>query len=232
IPDLVKTAPALVAKALRREEDDRHARADEGLNHVRGQVATQLVRRYFESLLTQPNGLPLQIQSIEEGLQATIYVALPSGERLPVSLIGFADRVDQLPDGRLRVVDYKTGLVHAHELKLQKRNETPAEAAERLIREDTSAADKVRQLWLYRFMLEQGGRPAADAAIISLRNIPAGPMSADMSFLTADGQSFMARSEELLSQLVNRILDPTEAIRKTDDLEKCQYCPYRGICAR
>ena len=232
IPDVIKAAPALVAKALRKEEDDRHARADEGLNHVLGQVATQLVRRYFESLLTQPNALPLQIQSIEEGLQATIYVALPSGEKLPVSLIGFADRVDQLPDGRLRVVDYKTGLVHAHELKLQKRNETPAEAAERLIREDTSAADKVRQLWLYRFMLEQGGRPAADAAIISLRNIPAGPMSADMSFLTADGQSFMARSEELLSQLVNRILDPTEAIRKTDDLEKCQYCPYRGICAR
>ncbi|MDF7811878.1 PD-(D/E)XK nuclease family protein [Hymenobacter sp. YC55] len=232
IPDLIKSAPTLVAKALRKEEEDRHARADEGLNHVLGQVATQLVRRYFESLLTQPNALPLQIQSIEEGLQATIYVALPSGEKLPVSLIGFADRVDQLPDGRLRVVDYKTGLVHAHELKLQKRNETPAEAAERLIREDTSAADKVRQLWLYRFMLEQGGRPAADAAIISLRNIPAGPMSADMSFLTADGQSFMARSEELLSQLVNRILDPAEAIRKTDDLEKCQYCPYQGICAR
>ncbi|HEX8428046.1 DUF559 domain-containing protein [Hymenobacter sp.] len=232
IPGIIKAAPALVAKALRKEEDDRHARADEGLNHVLGQVASQLVRRYFESLLTQPNALPLQIQSIEEALQATIYVALPSGEKLPVSLIGFADRVDQLPDGRLRVVDYKTGLVHAHELKLQKRNETPAEAAERLIREDTPAADKVRQLWLYRFMLEQGGRPAADAAIISLRNIPAGPMSADMSFLTTDGQSFMARSEELLSLLVNRILDPTEAIRKTDDLEKCQYCPYRGICAR
>ncbi|WP_022824758.1 PD-(D/E)XK nuclease family protein [Hymenobacter norwichensis] len=232
IPALIQAAPALVAKALRKEEDERHARADEGLNHVLGQVASQLVRRYFESLLTQPNALPLLIQSIEEALQATVYVALPSGEKLPVSLIGFADRVDQLPDGRLRVVDYKTGLVHAHELKLQKRNETPAEAADRLIRDDTSAADKVRQLWLYRFMLEQGGRPAADAAIISLRNIPAGPMSADMSFLTADGQSFMARSEELLGQLVNRILDPTEFIRKTDDLEKCQYCPYRGICAR
>jgi RecB family exonuclease len=232
IPSLIQVAPALVAKALRKEEDERHARADEGLNHVLGQVASQLVRRYFESLLTQPNALPLLIQSIEEGLQATVYIALPSGEKLPVSLIGFADRVDQLPDGRLRVVDYKTGLVHAHELKLQKRNETPAEAADRLIRDDTSAADKVRQLWLYRFMLEQGGRPAADAAIISLRNIPAGPMSADMSFLTADGQTFMARSEELIGQLVNRILDPTEFIRKTDDLEKCQYCPYRGICAR
>ena len=80
--------------------------------------------------------------------------------------------------------------------------------------------------------LAQQGRPAADAAIISLRNLGAGPMSADMGFLTADGQDFLQHSEQLLGQLVRRILDPAEPIRKTDDLDKCQYCPYRGICAR
>ncbi|MBD2716132.1 PD-(D/E)XK nuclease family protein [Microvirga sp. STR05] len=232
IPGLIGLAPMMVAKALRKEEKDRHARADEGLNHVLGQVASQLVRRYLEGLLTEKDGLPLQVQSIEEGLQATVYVPLPDGEKLRVSLIGFADRVDQLPDGRLRVVDYKTGLVQPYDLKLQKRGETSADAAERLVHDATSAADKVRQLWLYRFMLAQGGRPAADTAIISLRNLGAGPMSADMGFLTDDGQDFVQRSEELLSRIINRILDPQEPIRKTDDLDKCQYCPYRGICAR
>jgi very-short-patch-repair endonuclease/CRISPR/Cas system-associated exonuclease Cas4 (RecB family) len=232
IPGLVKLAPTMVAKALRKEEKDRHARADEGLNHVLGQVAAQLVRRYLEGLLTEKDGLPLQVQSLEEELHATVFVPLPDGEKLPVRLIGFADRVDQLPDGRLRVVDYKTGLVLAHELKLQKRNETADDAAERLVHEATYSADKVRQLWLYRFMLAQNGRPAADAAIISLRNLPAGPMPADMSFLTADGQDFLPRSEELLSRIIRRILDPQEPIRKTDDLDKCQYCPYKGICAR
>ncbi|UYZ63857.1 PD-(D/E)XK nuclease family protein [Hymenobacter weizhouensis] len=229
---LLKLAPVMVAKALRREEAGRHARADEGLNHVLGQVASQLVRRYLESLLEQPEALPLLIQSQEEALQATVYVPLPSGEKLPVSLVGFADRVDQLPDGRLRVVDYKTGLVQPYDLRLLKRGEGPADAVERLLQDATSSADKVRQLWLYRFLLAQGGRPAADAAIISLRNLPAGPMSADMSFLTADGLDFVRHSEELLSRLVNRILDPQEPIRKTDDLDKCQYCPYKGICAR
>jgi very-short-patch-repair endonuclease/CRISPR/Cas system-associated exonuclease Cas4 (RecB family) len=232
IPGLVALVPIMVAKALRKEEKDRHARADEGLNHVLGQVAAQLVRRYLEGLLTEKDGLPLHIQSIEEGLQATVYVPLPDGEKLRVSLIGFADRVDQLPDGRLRVVDYKTGLVQPYDLKLVKRGETSADAAERLVHDATSAADKVRQLWLYRFMLAQGGRPAADAAIISLRNLGAGPMSADMSFLTDEGQDFLHRSEELLSRIINRILDPQEPIRKTDDLDKCQYCSYRGICAR
>ncbi|GAB3222439.1 PD-(D/E)XK nuclease family protein [Hymenobacter seoulensis] len=232
IPGLVKLAPIMVAKALRREEDGRHARADEGLNHVLGQVASQLVRRYLESLLEQPDALPLLIQSQEEALQTTVYVPLPSGEKLPVSLVGFADRVDQLPDGRLRVVDYKTGMVEKYHLQLLKRGEGPAEAVQRLLTDATPAADKVRQLWLYRFLLAQGGRPAADAAIISLRNLGAGPMSADMSFLTADGQDFVQHSEQLLSQLVNRILDPEEPIRKTDDQDKCQYCPYKGICAR
>ncbi|MBX0289338.1 PD-(D/E)XK nuclease family protein [Hymenobacter sp. HSC-4F20] len=232
IPGLVKLAPIMVAKALRREEEGRHARADEGLNHVLGQVASQLVRRYLESLLEQPDALPLLIQSQEEALQTTVYVPLPTGEKLPVSLVGFADRVDQLPDGRLRVVDYKTGMVEKYNLQLLKRGEGPADAVQRLLQDATPAADKVRQLWLYRFLLAQGGRPAADAAIISLRNLGAGPMSADMSFLTADGQDFVQHSERLLSQLVNRILDPQEPIRKTDDLDKCQYCPYKGICAR
>ena len=232
IPGLIKLAPIMVAKALRKEEKDRHTRADEGLNHVLGQVASQLVRRYLEGLITEKDGLPLQIQSLEEELHATVFVPLPDGEKLPVRLIGFADRVDQLPDGRLRVVDYKTGLVLAHELKLQKRGETAADAAERLVLDATYSADKVRQLWLYRFMLAQNGRPAADAAIISLRNLPAGPMPADMSFLTDDGQDFLTRSEELLSRIIRRLLDPQEPIRKTDDLDKCQYCPYRGICAR
>ncbi len=232
IPGLVKLAPVMIAKALRKEEEGRHARADEGLNHVLGQVAGQLVRRYLESLLEQPDTLPLQIQGLEEELHATVFVPLPSGEKLPVRLLGKADRVDQFPDGRLRVVDYKTGMVEKYHLQLLKRGEGPAEAVQRLLTDATPAADKVRQLWLYRFLLAQQGRPAADAAIISLRNLSAGPMSADMSFLTADGQDFVQHSEQLLSQLVNRILDPEEPIRKTDDQDKCQYCPYRSICAR
>ncbi|MCA8830678.1 PD-(D/E)XK nuclease family protein [Hymenobacter pini] len=233
VAGLVKLAPIMVAKALRKEEAGRHARADEGLNHVLGQVASQLVRRYLESLLEQPEALPLQIQGLEEELHATVFVPLPeTGEKLPVRLLGKADRVDQFPDGRLRVVDYKTGLVQAHELRLQKSKESAADAVARLLTDTSSAADKVRQLWLYRFLLAQQGRPAADAAIISLRNLGAGAMSADMSFLTAEGQDFVQHSEELLGQLVRRMLDPAEPIRKTDDLDKCQYCPYRGICAR
>ena len=232
IPGLLKLADQEVARALRREEQERHARPDEGLNHVLGQVAAQLVRRYLESLPTQPGLLPLRVQSLEAQLHATVFVPLADGEKLPLRLIGFADRVDELPDGRLRVVDYKTGTVQGFELKLQKGKEPAAAAVERLLHDATSGAEKVRQLWLYRYMLAAQGQPAADASILSLRNIPAGLLTADMAFLTADGQTFEQASETLLAQLVHRILDPAEPIRKTNDLERCRYCAYRGICAR
>ncbi|TGE24124.1 PD-(D/E)XK nuclease family protein [Hymenobacter aquaticus] len=232
IPVLLSLVPQHLERALRHEKDERHARPDEGLNHVLGQVAGQLVRRYLEGLAATPGALPLRIVALEKILDSRVPVTLPSGEAFDMIVFGYTDRLDELPDGRLRVVDYKTGLVQPYDLKLQKRGDDAAAATERLLHDATSSADKVRQLWLYRFMLERAGRPAADAAIISLRNLTAGPMTADMAFLTEDGTSFVAKGEELLTEFARKIMDPLEPIRKTDDLERCQYCPYKGICAR
>ncbi|MCC2546344.1 PD-(D/E)XK nuclease family protein [Hymenobacter sp. BT175] len=232
IPALLKAIPAELEKAMRHEQDDKHARPDEGLNHVLSQVAAQLVRRYLEGLADTPGALPLRVVALEEILEARVPVTLPAGDTLNLLVFGYSDRLDELPDGRIRVVDYKTGLVQPYDLKLQKRGDDAAAATQRLLADATSSADKVRQLWLYRFMLERAGRPAADAAIISLRNLSAGPMTAEMGFLTEDGTTFVTKGEELLAQLTRRMLDPAEPIRKTDDLDRCQYCPYRGICAR
>jgi ATP-dependent helicase/nuclease subunit B len=236
LPELIRQAPAEVTKALRQEETEKHVRPDEGLNHVYGQVATRLVVRFLESLPGQPGLLPLRLFGLEKELVATVFVDVPGHtEKLAVRLAGYADRIDQLPDGRLRVVDYKSGLVKRADLQLRGYRDklSPAEAIERLVNEANSSVDKVRQLWLYRLMLSHTAkRETADTAILSLRNIDEGLLSADLSFLTADGQDFVTVSEELVSRIVLKILDPVEPIRKTDDLQKCEYCPYRGICAR
>ena len=234
IPALIKQAPEEVRKALRQEETEKHARPDEGLNHVYGQVATRLVVRYLEGLEAH-EGLPLRLFSLEKDLAATVFVDVPGSGPLAVRLFGKADRVDQLPDGRLRVVDYKTGFVEARDLNLSgyKNRFGPAEATQRLLREVSGSADKVRQLWLYRFMLASTeGRDTENTAIVSMRNLDQGLLAADLSFLTPEGQDFVRVSEELVTTLVLRILDPAEPIRKTDDLATCEYCAYRGICAR
>ena len=236
IPELIRQAPIEVQKALRQEETERHARADEGLNHVYGQVATRLVVRLLESLTEQPGLLPIRLFGLEKELAATVFVDVPGQpEPLAVRLFGFADRVDELPDGRLRVVDYKSGLVKRADLQLRGYRDklSPAEAIDRLLHEPSSSADKVRQLWLYRLMLAHtANRETADTSILSLRNLDEGLLSADLSFLTEGGEDFVAVSEALVRKIVLRILDPTEPIRKTDDFTKCEYCPYKGICAR
>jgi len=236
IPELIRQAPIEVKRALRQEESEKHVRADEGLNHVYGQVATRLVVRLLESLPQQQGLLPLRLFGLEKELAATVFVDVPGRpDKLAVRLSGFADRIDQLPDGRLRVVDYKSGLVKRSDLQLRGyRNKlSAAEAIERLVGEATSSADKVRQLWLYRLMLSHTAkRETADTAILSLRNIDEGLLSADLSFLTEDGRDFVEVSEELVTRIVLKMLDPAEPIRKTDDFTKCEHCPYRGICAR
>ncbi|MBF9143886.1 PD-(D/E)XK nuclease family protein [Hymenobacter properus] len=236
IPELIKQAPAEVQKALRQEETEKHARADEGLNHVYGQVASRLVVRLLESLTEQPGMLPIRLFGLEKELAATVFVDVPGQtEQLAVRLFGYADRVDELPDGRLRVVDYKSGKVERRDLQLRGYGNklSPAEAVDRLLHEASSSADKVRQLWLYRLMLAHTAhRETADTSILSLRNINEGLLAADLSFLTDGGEDFVAVSEDLVRKIVLRILDPAEPIRKTDDFTKCEHCPYKGICAR
>jgi hypothetical protein len=241
LPKLLKKVPAEVQRQLRQEGEDRQARPDDGLNHVLGQVAVRLIRKYLESLPHQPGALPLRIAAQETPMVATVFAEVPGrAGKLPVRILGRADRIDALPDGRRRVVDYKTGLVERRELNLRGTQKplSAAETVERLLTESSSGADKVRQLWLYRFMLESDelhpAPPNSEAAIMSLRKIDDGLLMAPLDFITeGTGEpDFLKASAELVARLARRVLDPAEAIRKTDDLAKCEYCPYRGICAR
>jgi ATP-dependent helicase/nuclease subunit B len=241
LPELLKKVPAEVQRQLRQEGEDRQARPDDGLNHVLGQVAARLIRKYLESLPHQPGLLPLRIAAQETPMVATVFAEVPGrATKLPVRILGRADRIDALPDGRRRVVDYKTGLVERRELNLRGTQKplSAAETVERLLTESSSGADKVRQLWLYRFMLESDefnpAPPGSEAAIMSLRKIDDGLLMAPLDFITeGTGEpDFLKASAELVARLARRVLDPTEAIRKTDDIAKCEYCPYRGICAR
>lgn len=241
LPELLRQVPAEVQRQLRQEGEDRQARPDDGLNHVLGQVAVRLIRKYLESLPHQPGGLPLRIAAQETDLVATVFADVPGrASKLPVRILGRADRIDALPDGRRRVVDYKTGLVERRELNLRGTQKplSAAETVERLLIESSSGADKVRQLWLYRFMLESDpthpAPPNSEAAIMSLRKIDDGLLMAPLDFITeGTGEpDFLKASAELVARLARRVLDPAEAIRKTDDIAKCEYCPYRGICAR
>jgi hypothetical protein len=74
-----------------------------------------------------------------------------------------------------------------------------------------------------------------EASILSFRNLDKGLMKAQLNF-TEEGfettEEFLAESEKYLHKFIQQMLDPSVPIHKTTDLEVCQYCAYRGICAR
>lgn len=238
-------ATALFEEALAPAEGDRQAPPDEGVNHLQRHLTRRHLLNYLGRLQQdlEENG-PLRVAAVESTRFGTVFVDVPGeADKLPVRLIGRVDRVDQLPDGRLRIVDYKTGKVEAGELQLQKGKTTAEQAISKLLTDPSPAADKVRQLWLYRLMQEEaqarnaptaGSRAEVEAVIAGLRDAEgAAYLEADLSFLlTSAGQSLAEASAPVLSQLVATILDPAEVIRKTDDLTHCQLCDFRRICAR
>ena len=38
--------------------------------------------------------------------------------------------------------------------------------------------------------------------------------------------------ENHLIELINEIYDPSKKFTQTDDLKRCEYCPYKDICKR
>ena len=94
-------------------------------------------------------------------------------EKITVKIKGIIDRIDEI-DGKWHIIDYKTGNVLAKDLVI-KNTDIPRLA-------DDSDLSKVRQLWLYKYILYKNitsntdfatsaGNKEIEAGIYSMRNI-------------------------------------------------------------
>ncbi len=258
-PDVVATWPAQVdalltrafaeaaaqSAALKRETtaEARQAPPDEGMNHLLRHVARQQLLRYLEHLQVEVATEPLFVLALETPREGTFFVDVPGlPEKLPVRLTGKVDRIDRLPGNAIRIVDYKTGKVEARDLKLagsQKQPPPPAETLQKLLTDDGPGAEKVRQLWFYQLMQQQRdatlNQPerVVQTAIVSLRNLGGAYLSAPLDFL-AEAKALPPReaSEAAFGDLIRRLLDDTEPLRRTDNLDHCTRCDFRRVCAR
>ena len=72
-----------------------------------------------------------------------------------------------------------------------------------------------------------------EAGFYSFRDVPGGFKTNPVRFDEEDTpEQYIQRSEDLLRQIVQRLFDPSEPFRKTDQIETCQYCDFKGICGR
>lgn len=202
----------------------------------------ELAQKLMLDFQRQQNALPgLTVIGTEQTLETFLDVPI-DGRVIRVRIAGKVDRIERFGD-QIRIVDYKTG-------KVSLPDKTPKDLTEKLLY--NGSEDKMRQVWLYRYLAlknirDYGGLPLdkakrdifpadglpVEAGFYSFRDVVGGFKSNPVRFGDNDSpEQYIQDSEELLRQLVRQILDPNEPFKKTDHLEICQYCDYKGICGR
>ncbi len=203
----------------------------------------ELAQKLMLDFQRQQNALPgLTVIGTEQTLETYLTVPLDGQAPIRVRIAGKVDRIERFGD-QIRIVDYKTG-------KVDLSDKTPKDLSEKLLNDGKE--DKMRQLWLYRYLAlknisEHGGLPRdkakrdifqaegmpVEAGFYSFRDVNGGFKTNPVRFGDDDSPAqYIEDSEELLRQLIRQLLDPALPFKKTDQIEICQFCDYKGICGR
>ena len=139
-----------------------------------------------------------------------------------------ADRIDRLPDGTLRVVDYKTGEPH---LDFQ--------GVEALFRgEAKQRQSNILQTLLYSMMLFHSRGVDAEPTLYYVRAMHRDDYSSrlvdrELGRTGVRYSEYREPFERLLRETLAEMFDPAIPFRQCEDAEHtCRYCDFREICKR
>jgi ATP-dependent helicase/nuclease subunit B len=212
----------LSAKAF--EEYYNRSEISYGKNLLTFKVALKFINNFLDTEINViesglKKGEPLIIKSLEQDLEAEISI-----QGKAIKIRGKADRIDAL-GSRTRIVDYKTGLAHNNELKLDDWD---------LIRSD-AALSKSFQLLMYAY-LYQKMNPAIkeniQSGIITFRELSAGLKTVKVNGIETLDEHVLEEFGGQLEILLTEILDPAVPFTQTTEIINCVYCSFRGICNR
>ena len=164
----------------------------------------------------------LQMRGVEIDGNVELNVSLPQ-PFTRVRLAGRIDRIDELSDGTIRVLDYKTGKVDAEDLALSSIDELTGE----------KGRPKAAQLVLYGLMMqqhEQGRNYQFGIATLQSSKPPVLLSINKQTSFTIDDVRNMFRP--VITSQVLEMADPEVAFTQTEDLKACGYCQYASICNR
>lgn len=152
------------------------------------------------------------------------------GDGRRVIIGGIADRIDSLDNGRIRVVDYKTGGLHLE-----------FNGAESLFEgENRSRFGNLLQTMIYSMVLRRTfGRNVEPALyfVRYIRNDDYDPHLIDKSADSAavDYDAYAEEFETLLRRKLDELFDPETPFAQCDETESdkiCKYCDFKLICKR
>ncbi|EMR01997.1 PD-(D/E)XK nuclease family protein [Cesiribacter andamanensis] len=153
------------------------------------------------------------------------------GQAYRVGLKGIIDRIDR-KEGKVRILDYKTG-------QDEKRFESLASLFER----DNLRRNKAAMQTLLYSLLYLSAHPQEEARVIpglyNSRELFSPGFDVRLEIKGERGyqpvQDVRDYADDYLAQLrslLEELFDPAIPFTQTENLRKCEYCAYRGMCHR
>ncbi|MEQ9425198.1 MAG: PD-(D/E)XK nuclease family protein [Cyclobacteriaceae bacterium] len=231
IVELRKQLPEVVEHAFRKhyglvsEQDFKF----EGRNII----ARAIILKFANAILDKDTAYaPFDVIGLEAGEREGFSLELPIDLNTTVALKGIIDRID-LKDDVVRVIDYKTG-----------KDEKKGEDIHSLFDRDDKKRNKAVMQVLYYALMFQNGYPEMNQpitpGIYNSRELFSEEFDLKLKMLNEkgrysqvwDARPLLPEFESELSGLLREIFDPTIDFDQTDDVKKCRWCPYKGICHR
>lgn len=202
-----------------------------GRNVVMAEVMTQFVNRTLEMDAAYA---PFEIRSLEndkDGNYDHVLAIRPDEQEFQVVLKGIIDRVDR-KDGKIRVIDYKSG-----------RDTTEIESVEKVF--DTSPTSDYKRgrnkagfQTLYYAMLyaaKHGTNEVITPGILNIQELFTPDFDERLKIKgepIEDARPLLPEFEARFKALLLQIYGMDEPFDQTEDLKKCAYCDFKGICGR
>ena len=183
------------------------------------------IKTYLNQLLKVDMELtPLTLISLEEKYKTELEIEVNS-IKPKIIVGGKIDRVDRV-NGKLRVLDYKTGYVKSTVFK---------EVEELFARNLKDPKKEVLQAMIYTWILSvDSNETDFQPAIYSLRNLFKDNYNHNVRWDKHDF-SFAELKEDFvfeLKSLLTEIYSIENSFVQTPHTEHCKYCAYKSICQR
>ncbi|WP_462248536.1 PD-(D/E)XK nuclease family protein [Ekhidna sp.] len=198
----------------------------------RNVVMAEIIRKFVKQVIEMDKKyVPFEVVSLEaEDKYERFFEISPNDKKVRVKLGADIDRVDK-KDGTVRVLDYKTG-----------RDETEIGQFENIFNPEVfykfQAGRKAGyQTFFYAWLY--ASKYGQDSPIVpGLINIKQF-FKSDFDFRLktkgnpiADARGFLPAFEERMKALLEEIYSKEVPFSQTEDLRKCSFCDFKGICER
>ncbi|MDR2499188.1 MAG: PD-(D/E)XK nuclease family protein [Tannerellaceae bacterium] len=225
---IIRQNSADISESIRRNFLTVRYRFDSGRPLV-GQdyLAGEMIRKYVDKILETDARLFAPFRYIRSEMRVGSTIALPDGSQ--VQITGIIDRIDEL-QGRLRIVDYKSGT-----------DKTDFSSIESLF--DSAASDRRKaamQVCMYALMYESlqgGGSMPVAPAVYAMRELFSAGFDPYLRIGSGHGKEriddirpLLPAFERSLAECLQGIFSPDLPFAPAPQSKACSWCAFREMC--